>query len=223
MMMTTDSPLSDFDMDSLFDDLAEIPKDDESKTPELIAREIGIDERYIGGFETYTANTDETAAAKDMAMKWVEAFDIKRGMGLRIVGGAGVGKTHLGCAILLALRVKGHDCAFYEVPQLFSDMRKSFGKQDEGGLCADQLIEACCNHSVVMLDDLGREANKDWVWERLYLLINSLYKAKKTLIVTSNFTLKNLTTRLADPAIIGRIYEMTEPFRSLPKTSMRGI
>jgi DNA replication protein DnaC len=107
---------------------------------------------------------------------------------LLLYGRVGSGKTHLAVAALKKMMDMGLDGRFWNVNDLFREMRAKFGEGQGDETLLDDLMEC----DVLVLDDLGTHRSTDFVLDRLYLIINQRYEAMKPIIVTTNLELGQL-------------------------------
>jgi len=125
--------------------------------------------------------------------------------GLLLCGKEGTGKTHIAVAILKAVVEKGHRGLYWNVPELFLELRRTMNAQtdlDEAGII-DEAVET----DLLVLDDLGAEKVSEYVMDRLYVLINGRYQNDLPTIITTNRTLEELRAQIG-PRIVSRISEM---------------
>jgi len=139
--------------------------------------------------------------------------------GLLITGPSGVGKTHLGTAMFVALLpsavcgVGGDDpgrlamvsALWGSVPEFLAEVRGTFG---QGHDAERFVISRYSCPKLLMLDDLGAEKVSDWTSQSLYLLLSRRLNDCKPTIVTSNLTLKELDA--TDPRLASRLGGMAE-------------
>ena len=111
----------------------------------------------------------------------------------------------------------GKSVIFGDVPSLLEDLRSSYGKDNDNHI--EEQMNAFSQADLVVLDDVGTEKPTEWAVNRLYLIINDRYNANKPLIITSNYTSKEIEERLNNPTdaktagvtgsrIVSRIAEM---------------
>jgi DNA replication protein DnaC len=135
------------------------------------------------------------------------ARDIERnldeGQGIWFVGGVGTYKTTLAMLVSKAALEAGRSVAIYSVPRLLSVLRESM--DSEQGLL--RLIEDLSEVDLLHLDDLGAERSTDWVLEQLYAILNARYEEQRSLVVTTNLGVDELTDQLG-PRIVRRILEI---------------
>ena len=58
----------------------------------------------------------------------------------------------------------------------------------------NQFIDSLNQYSLLIIDDLGIERNSEFALEQVFNVIDSRYRSKKPLIVTTNLTLQELNT-----------------------------
>ncbi len=116
-----------------------------------------------------------------------------------LLGGVGVGKTHLMAATLYELerRYPGKLFAYWPMP-LFAMERRDRERRDPIHLCLDA--------DVVFLDDLGAEYVTEWSLEGLYIILDTRLANEQPLIVASNLTLQEIKN-LYGNRILSRFYE----------------
>ena len=79
----------------------------------------------------------------------------------------------------------------------------------------NQFIHSLNRYSLLIIDDLGIERNSDFALEQVFNVIDSRYRSKKPLIITTNLTLSELnnTADIAHKRIYDRILERCIPVR----------
>lgn len=69
-------------------------------------------------------------------------------------------------------------------------------KDGQGGELA--YMERVTGYGLLFLDDLGVEKPSDWVLQTLYLIVDQRYNDNQPLVISSNFDLDEIATRLDD-------------------------
>lgn len=152
------------------------------------------------------------------AENYIRGFQSNTVDGLLLTGCVGCGKTHIAVAILQAVIRKGYTGLYYNMPDLLSDIRSTYDTHSE--LSEGDLLEEVNEPDLLLLDDLGAETAKDWVNDRLYLLINRRYEMSKPILVTTNLDLEELTQKLGSRTV-SRLCEMCHRFAEFPKEDFR--
>lgn len=145
------------------------------------------------------------------AHKYVENWeDMKaRSSGLLLWGNVGTGKSFFAGCIANALLEKG-------VPVLMTNFSRILntltGMHFED---RNQFIDSLNRYSLLIIDDLGIERNSEFALEQIFNVIDSRYRSKKPLIVTTNLTLTELNNApdVAHRRIYDRILERCVPIR----------
>lgn len=167
----------------------------ELKRIEKLTR-CGIPKRYL------SAKTEKTLSG-----------DVLSGRGLYITGPVGAGKTYLAAAVTIELVDEGITAKFLPSVSALGNIRATFnGRGSE-----NQEVQKLTECGVLVLDDFGKEAISEWVLQTLYQVINERYNQELPIIITTQFSSKDLAERLASKgdietaqAIISRLYEMCD-------------
>ena len=146
-----------------------------------------------------------------LAHKYVENWDDMkaRSSGLLLWGDVGTGKSFFAGCIANALLEKG-------VPVLMTNFSRILntlsGMHFED---RNQFIDSLNRYNLLIIDDLGIERNSEFALEQVFNVIDSRYRSKKPLIVTTNLTLTELNNApdVAHRRIYDRILERCAPIR----------
>ena len=143
------------------------------------------------------------------AQRYVDNFQQFKadGKGLLLHGGVGTGKTFAAACIVNALIDKGKPCLMTNFSRILNTLWGIEEKQ--------AYIDSLNKFDLLVLDDLGIERQSEYVQEQVFNVIDSRYRAKLPLIITTNLPLKELTS----PASVGygriydRVLEMCHPVK----------
>lgn len=156
----------------------------------------------------------DTGKEKKMLNKYLMNYEkmAEQGMGLYIYSKVkGSGKTMLSCCLLNELANRyGCNIKFVNVLDLLEITKRSYSGDREA-------YDRIRNATVLCLDDIGAQMQKEWVETVLYQLINERYTERKVTLYTSNVTPDKLQI---DDRIIDRIEARTYTI-TLPEVNVR--
>jgi DNA replication protein DnaC len=113
--------------------------------------------------------------------------------GLFIHGPVGTGKTHNAAAVAIAASDRGLRTVFTSAIAIFSSIRETF----DGGGSSKRALERYSSCEMLVLDDLGKESGSRWSLMTLFAIVNARYEGMRPTVVTSQYTLSQLRSRLA--------------------------
>lgn len=143
---------------------------------------------------------------------YAENFDATKSGNVALLGGTGLGKTHLSSAVAGTVIEKGNDVYYISAMNLFSDFeKKRFGSSSSYESTGD--IDQYFTCDLLIIDDLGSEMINQFTVSCLYNVINSRLNYKKPTIISSNLTQDEFRKKYWD-RISSRIFGeyMTLPF-----------
>ncbi len=168
-------------------------------------------------FANFKADTPEL---KDLAKLSKDIVSGQLYIGLFLAGEPGLGKTHLGSAMLQEWTKKGKAGIYVTTTDLFKKLR-AFEKGNP-----DELLDLVSTVPFLFLDDLGVEKPSDFVRQELFHIINCRSNNARTAanpkglvtVITSNCIPSELIKRLegdskspTGQAIVSRIVGMCKP------------
>ena len=104
-------------------------------------------------------------------------------------GPPGCGKTHLVAAIANHQLNSRRPVFFAPVPELLHEIRATLAREIE-------VVRGVKTHPLLILDDLGTEAETPWAREKLFQILNYRYNARLPTVITSR-SLEELDTQLS--------------------------
>ena len=179
----------------------------------------------VSNFETECYSTSQNRElaqmAKVIAGRYVDQFDeIKEtGKGLYFYSRTkGSGKTRLAVSIANDLiRKKNIGAKFATTIQILDQIKATWGGDRKNEETEQKLIREIVSVPVLIIDDIGVEAVKEWINERFYNILNGRMIEKRVTIFTSNCRMEELNF---DDRIINRIIKMALPVQ-FPDESIR--
>lgn len=179
----------------------------------------------VSNFETECYSTSQNRElaqmAKVIAGRYVDQFDeIKEtGKGLYFYSRTkGSGKTRLAVSIANDLiRKKNIGAKFATTIQILDQIKATWGEDRKNEETEQKLIREIVSVPVLIIDDIGVEAVKEWINERFYNILNGRMIEKRVTIFTSNCRMEELNF---DDRIINRIIKMALPVQ-FPDESIR--
>lgn len=143
----------------------------------------------------------------DIGLKYCKNFKEirKEGLGIMLQGRPGNGKTYLSNCIANYLLDTFTPVISISINNLLDRIRQSYNKWEQEG--ETELIKSITKADLIILDDLGTENPTDWAISKVYSIIDAIYRAKKCLIVSTNYSLQQLRDQYGDRTI-SRLEEM---------------
>ena len=157
-------------------------------------------------FENDNGRNPQTAVARFYAEHWdtMQAENI----GYLFWGGVGTGKSYLAGCIANALMEKEIPVRMTNFAAILNDLAASFEGHND-------YISRLCRYPLLILDDFGMERGTEYGLEQVYSVIDSRYRSRRPLIVTTNLTLQQIQNPpdTAHARIYDRLLEMCAPVR----------
>ena len=165
-----------------------------------------IDRQSFDNFSfDYYAEDRETLSlmryAYNECKEYAEGFTVGNG-NLLLMGGTGLGKTHLSTAIARRVIERGYDVLYESAPNVFSafEYDRFRARGDEASRS-----ERYMNAELLIIDDLGTEMPTQFSISCLYNLINTRLNRGKSTIVSTNLS-ENELSRTYDARITSRLF-----------------
>ena len=142
------------------------------------------------------------------AHRYVEQWQTMRSenLGLLLWGGVGTGKSFLAGCIANALMEQEVPARMTNFARILNELNSSFSGRND-------IVDKLCRYPLLVIDDFGMERGTEYALEQIYNIVDSRYRSRKPLIVTTNLTLDEIRY-LQDTAharIYDRLLEMCVP------------
>ncbi len=139
--------------------------------------------------------------AFESALRFADSFE-KTHENLLLIGGTGLGKTHLSTAIARRAIERGYDVVYETAQNMIADFeydrfKNGYGSEESR---SDKYFEA----DLLIMDDLGTELTNQFTVSSLYNIINTRINRGKSMIISTNLGQKGLFERY-DERITSRL------------------
>lgn len=165
--------------------------------------------RFVDFEVKWYAGLDVDTAEKDLKVcrYYVQNYlSVPPGRGLYLFSSTkGTGKTRMVSIIANELVRKGIEVKFATSGQILDEIKKTWN--NESDYSESSLMNDLVKADILIIDDFGVDAAKDWRNEKFYNIINSRYISMRPTIYTSNYNLEDLERIGYDGRIISRIRE----------------
>ena len=134
------------------------------------------------------------------AHRYVEQWQTMRAenLGLLLWGGVGTGKSFLAGCIANALMEQEVPVRMTNFARILNELNRSFSGRNE-------VVDKLCRYLLLIIDDFGMERGTEYALEQIYNIVDSRYRSRKPLIVTTNLMLDEL--RHPQDTAHARIYD----------------
>ena len=155
--------------------------------------------RNGGGYESMTRSV--------MALRhFAENFSEDTARSYLLVGGTGLGKTHLSTAVAKAVIDRGHDVLYVTSVGMIGDFEaKRFGN-GEGERNTTRYYDA----ELLIIDDFGTEVINQFTVSCMYDVINSRINNRKSTIINTNLSHKEMEQKYGE-RIASRLFGEYNP------------
>lgn len=175
-----------------------------------------LDARRRGAFDhegfsgcTFEADDMTNPQISRQMRNYADRFPVflEKGQGLLLFGDVGTGKTFFSACIANRLLQTGCKVLMTNFPTLIARIQKDAFKTD--------VVASLDDYDLLIIDDLGVERSSGYMQEQVYNIIDSRYRAKKPIVVSTNLTIEQMQNPgdVMSARIYGRIMERCLPIR----------
>lgn len=182
----------------------------EMQAIEILKKQSLMDERLRDACFDNFQKTKDNAYNLKLCLRYAMHFDemLEKNQGLLFYGGVGTGKTFAAACIanhLLSQRVPVVMTSFVKL----LDAMQGFKEEDS------TLIARLNRAKLLIIDDLGAERSTDFALEKVYNIVDSRYRARLPIVLTTNLTMAEMkeTTDIRYSRIYDRIFELCYPMQ----------
>ncbi len=167
----------------------------------------GLQDRYLYDYTFSNDNGQNPLMDKAHAYveNWKEAY--KSNIGLLLFGDVGTGKSFFAGCIANALLDRDVPVLMTNFPTILNRLTGMFSEDR-----AD-FIASFNEYDLLIIDDLGAERSTEYAMEQMFFVIDSRYRSRRPMIITTNLKLSELKNPpdLAHARIYDRILERCAP------------
>ena len=170
-------------------------------------RSIGFPDRDMQCC-TFAADDGKNPKITQAMKNYVEHFPefMKDGKGLLLYGEVGTGKSFMAASTINALIDKSYPCLMTNFARLTNKISGMWEEKQE-------YLDSLTRFSLIGIDDLGVERGSDYMNENVTTIIDSLYRAKVPMIVSTNLDVKDMRDEkdIRRKRVFDRILERCHP------------
>ena len=167
----------------------------------------GLQDRYLYDYTFANDNGENSLMDKARAYveNWKEAY--RNNTGLLLFGDVGTGKSFFAGCIANALLDRDVPVLMTNFPTILNRLTGMFSEDR-----AD-FIASFDEYDLLIIDDLGVERSTEYAMEQMFFVIDSRYRSRRPMIITTNLKLSELKNPpdLAHARIYDRILERCAP------------
>ena len=144
---------------------------------------------------SYNSSSPSIARAYASIKSYAENFRGERDGNLLLVGGTGLGKTHLSTATAGVVIERGFDVKYETAQNMLSDFERwQFHRKNDDADPTERYFEC----DLLIIDDLGTELSNSFTVSCLYNLINTRITRGQSMIINTNLSPADLRRRYED-------------------------
>lgn len=170
-----------------------------------------IEEKFRNATLANFQRTEDNQKLYAVAKKYIDNFPQmeQENQGLLFYGVVGTGKSFTAACIANELLNNRTSVVMTSFVKILQEIQKP--QTDES-----EFMAKINSPRLLIIDDLGTERNTEYALEKVYNVIDSRYRVKKPLILTTNLSLQEMqdTPDIRYKRIYDRIFEMCYPVRA---------
>lgn len=160
---------------------------------------------------TFADDDGQDAQATEICKSFIDNFDNVRrdGQGMLFSGGTGGGKTFMAACVANELLDRSFKVRFSNIATLSAKMTENYGDN------RNRVLAQLAHCDLVVIDDFGRGQSTKMVIDNANEIMDTIYKAKVPLIITTNLEPAFIATDQSEDnrRIYDRILERCYPVR----------
>jgi len=161
-----------------------------------LIREQSFDNFSLDYYKKSPAHLDRMTWNRDFLIRYADTFDVRTSLSILMMGGTGLGKTHLSSAVARRVIERGSDVFYTGAIDLFSQFETQRFKTYTNE--PNELIERYFECDLLIIDDLGTEIINQFTVSTLYNLLNDRLSRKKPTIISTNLSKDDIQKKYTD-------------------------
>lgn len=161
-----------------------------------LIREQSFDNFSLDYYKKSPAHLDRMTWNRDFLIRYADTFDVRTSPSILMMGGTGLGKTHLSSAVARRVIERGSDVFYTGAIDLFSQFETQRFKTYTND--PNELIERYFECDLLIIDDLGTEIINQFTVSTLYNLLNDRLSRKKPTIISTNLSKDDIQKKYTD-------------------------
>lgn len=157
----------------------------------------------------YYAGNDKLSAENNLRLlrNYAENFSGNGDDSWLLIGGTGLGKTHLSTSVAKTVIERGFKVVYDTVNDIMADFE---AQRFRGTLSEDDIRSRYYDCDLLIIDDLGCEVSNQFTVSCVYNLLNTRINSARSTIINTNLTHNELREKYAD-RITSRIFGEFRP------------
>ena len=161
-----------------------------------LIREQNFDNFSLDYYGKNPQHRDRMSKNVDYLKAYAENFKDSGSASILMLGGTGLGKTHLSSALAKRVIERGNDVYYAGAIDLFSDFE--FQRYKSNGREGTSHIDRYFDCDLLIIDDLGTEIINQFSVSTLYNLINDRLSRKKATVISTNLSKDEIQKKYTD-------------------------
>lgn len=168
-----------------------------------------MDKKFRESTFTSFRTTKHNGRNLRLCRRYVDGFSemVEKNQGLLFYGDVGTGKSYAAACIANELMDKKIPVVMTSFVKILELIQNSKGGEEE------QYIRRMNRAKLLIVDDLGAERSTDFALEKVYNIVDSRYRAKLPMVLTTNLSLRDMQEckDIRYSRIYDRIFEVCYP------------
>ncbi len=146
-------------------------------------------------YKNFGGNYESVKMALGYLRSFAESFDQNTYHNFLLVGGTGLGKTHLSTSVARTVIDRGYDVLYVTATEMLADFEcRRFGNGAE----PKRSIERYGQAELLIVDDLGTEVTNQFTLSCIYDVMNERINRRRSTMISTNLAYKDLEGRYGE-------------------------